>query len=189
MSKKRDMYINKEDTYKRIRRQRKKNGRKNRGGIAILIGVIFVFVLGISSFLISRNRLTGQEESRKAQIQLSNKAADAKKETSGEVNKSDAAIETDNTLKKNTKENTVTSNDRFANGKNQEDITKAGANLLDTIDTADTSEKSEEEAEETFLQGSKDRSEPRKVKGIYVSGPRAGNDSYMKELIGLVDTT
>ncbi|WMJ86346.1 putative glycoside hydrolase [Anaerocolumna sp. MB42-C2] len=194
MSKKRDMYVNKEDTYKRIRRHRKNNGRKNRGGVAVVIGVIFAFVLGISSFLISRNRLTGQEEFRKTQIQLGNKEADEKKAdvkkgTSGEVNKSDAALENEYNLSGNTKENIITSNDRAGDGKTQEDITKAEANFLDTIDTADTSENSEEEAEETFLPGSKARSEPRKVKGIYVTGPRAGKESYMKELIDLVDTT
>ncbi|WFR58405.1 putative glycoside hydrolase [Anaerocolumna sp. AGMB13025] len=43
--------------------------------------------------------------------------------------------------------------------------------------------------QEVFQNGTARTRLPRKVKGIYVTGPRAGKESYMKDLIELVDTT
>ncbi len=187
MSKKKDMYIDKKDTYKRLKKQRRNKGGSH-GGMAAVI-ILVAFALGLGSFFLTQERLKSQDKTHKTQSQLSNKTADIKKAASGEVNKSEDTIETDTNLSGNTKDDIVTVDDTAVDGKTQEDITKTEANFTDIIDTADTTENNTEEVKETFLPGTEVRSKPRKVKGIYVTGPRAGKESYMKELIGLVDTT
>ncbi|MGB8454710.1 MAG: putative glycoside hydrolase [Anaerocolumna sp.] len=181
MKNKRDMYIDNKHTY--YKKHKRSKNRKNRGshtaGRIAAIVIIIAAMIGFSAFYITRVKLNAEDESRKAQEDI--KSGTVTKDETGDMlntTKSDENQYGQNAISADVKEN----------GTDQED-----GNIQSKIPQGNTvqSEESETSGElkESFMPGYIDKRKPIKVKGIYVTGPRAGKDSYMKDLIDMVDTT
>ncbi len=213
MSRKRDMYIDKKHSdYGKLNR-RKRGGRRGRGtGWAAVVVIFIVCILGLGTYYITGEKLREQSETRKRQQDLKSLAelkAGTGEGTGNGTGADVAAADTpesgtmeagptpsgtnstpDNNREKGTQD-TDTGQDNTRQGNTgaentgpentQDDNTPENAGTQ-TTDNAET-------MKETFMPGYAGRRTPQKVKGIYVTGPRAGNDSYMKDLIALVDTT
>jgi hypothetical protein len=203
MRKKNDMYIEIKHTSKRKDYRREKGG-KNKKFLSSLIVLSIAFGLGITAFLSTKSRLQEQDDikDKKEQNITGTEQANNK--------------QTQETKSEDNHNNEVTNS--FTNvvaGTNLEDMIgmNISTNPLKTFQTGDAyreqtepviknyvayngdgsdldgEEYMEEPAEEVFMPGFIDERTPIKVRGIYVTGPRAGHTEAMEELTYLVDTT
>lgn len=184
---KKDMYLNFNNIYsgrKRGRRRLGKNGRKPSVFFAFLI-LIIAIVLGFLAFYITNKALREPNQ---------DYTIDGSKKLYTELNQDKLENDIDSTKTGDTQNNiadnstdniqTGTSGDSLNPDRNQSLTKKEKAEAEDSLDTAKDSDK-----EGTFMRNFADTRTPVKVKGIYVSGPSAGNETNMKDLIELVDTT
>ncbi len=213
MRDKRDMYIDRKNSNNRKHKKTGKHGRDGRrNGLAAVIVIIAALIFGFGTFYITREKLRVQDGTRKSQINLRSRTEpkgetdkDAPNNSGIEGDTGDSAAEdtkgdtadrtegntagtTDNTQESSTQKDTATKDS------GQEANTGEGSigekNTGDAARESDVTEgNTEEDLKETFMPGFVDQRMPIKVKGIYVTGPRAGRESYMKELIELVDST
>jgi len=187
---KKDMYLNYNNPYTGRKRGRRGFGRRGRRPnflYAILI-LIVAIVLGFLAFYITNKVLAGpnQDDHKKEdkniiselnQDKHNNNIDDANKagDPTNDLGKDTIIDNLDNDSKDNA--NIGTSGDNLKSG-NQ--------SLSGNEDSEDIKEA---ESDDSFIPNFVDTRTPVKVKGIYVTGPRAGNETYMKELIELVNTT
>ncbi len=194
MSKKRDMYyISRKDAYSGKHRGR--NRRKKPGNIkSLVVAIIVLAVIGIGgagTFYLSGGKIVSWWETRMVRPDMNSPGTDSGKtdlvrNTETDIQNSIEA-ESGSAADKNVDSQTGSITDGAVSEKDgvQEPNNQQNADInANTLEDSD----SEGDMQETFKSGISNRS-PRKVKGIYVTGPKAGNESYMKELTDLVDTT
>ncbi len=219
MRNKRDMYVDRNRPYYGKHKRNKKSGGSGKShwdsrryGPAAVIVIMIAFILGLGAFYISRERSKEQDNTRKAQEDLKSRTEVKEKTNNGGANNSDSGGNTDDltTADTNAKndatgqkgENTADSSENTRDNNIRNDTATKDStreentgeeNTRDSTGESNTLEETEdntiEDLKETFMPGFIDRRMPIKVKGIYVTGPRAGIDSYMKDLIELVDST
>ena len=210
MSKKRDMYISRKDAYSGKHRGR--NRRKKPGNLKVVIAAVIVLAVigigGAGTFYLTGGKLVSWWETRMTRPDRNapgteNGNMDLVRNTETDIHNSiepetgiDAGINMDSQTGSIT-DGAVSDKSSVQEPGNQQNTDINGTELSETGNdsnntdiNANTSENtdSEEDMQETFKSGISKRS-PRKVKGIYVTGPKAGNESYIKELTDLVDTT
>jgi hypothetical protein len=162
------MYINRDKSS--YRGFNKHSGKGKRKGVFAAVSVIvLVLILALSTFYFTKGRFLVQEEARKTRQELNNKN-----------NKSGNSNET--------KEASTKEENSAQSVKSQNGTAQSGNIQNNTLDSTETDENTAD-MQETFKNGTDLSRTPRKVKGIYVTGPRAGKESYMKDLVELVDTT
>ncbi|WP_313130998.1 putative glycoside hydrolase [Anaerocolumna sp.] len=193
---KKDMYLNYNNPYsgKNKRRGRRGYGRRGRrpNFLYILLILIIAIGLGFLAFYIT-NKVSSDsyqdlfgKKNKKSEI---NKDIDENKTEDGKTqediagskeaaqNSSQSVNPADNTQNSPVGNNNTNENDPLTEEEEAEDTMASAGKKKDAIQ------------EEPFMPNFVDNRIPVKVKGIYVTGPRAGNETYMKELIKLVDTT
>ncbi len=148
--------------YHRKKTNKKYKNRRSGKGISILFVFLLAIILGIATFYMTNKHLNENDDT------IIGQDARRKGNTHNEV-EVDENLSTDNDM----------------------DVTK--------VDVEENSEEFKEDDQpfdtskgekiEEFMIDFVDTRTPVKVKGIYVTGPRAGSKEYMDELIGLVDTT
>lgn len=165
MSRKRDMYINRKNSYSN--RRRRNDRRKGRSGSVVIIAAVLILLIGIYGgkevFIktAENNSLNGNEEDRAI---------------SGEINTDQPKGQNMQSTQVNTSESGQDMKEAEAGG-----TAVNSGTLTDGINNADM--------QETFKTKNSNSTVSKKVKGIYITGPRAGKESSMKELLDLVDTT
>lgn len=209
MSKKRDMYVSRKDAYsgKRRGRNRRKKPDKLKPVIAVIMVLAVIGIGGGAAFYLTGGRLVPWQETpitRPDQNAPGTESAKTElvRNTETDIH-SNTGSETGNAAGNNmdsqagTITNGAVSDGGIQESDNQQITNDNGTGLSDTGDennitdiNINTSENTDSDGDmqETFKSGISKRS-PIKVKGIYVTGPKAGNESYMKELTDLVDTT
>ncbi len=209
MSKKRDLYISRKDAYSGKHRGR--NRRHKPGNLKSVIAVVMVLAVigigGAGTFYLTGGRLVSWWETRMARPDLNAPGTESGKtdlvrntetdiHNSIEPESENAAGNMDSPTGSIT-DGAVSEKDSVQKPDNQQNTDANGTELSETSNDsnnadidANTSENTDSEGDmqETFKSDTSKRS-PRKVKGIYVTGPKAGSESYMKELTDLVDTT
>lgn len=206
MRKKNDMYLEIKHLSRRRDYKRGKGG-KNKKVLSVLVTLFLVFGLGMAGFLSARARLLRQDNSY-VQGQNQKKLAEEQKEgILQEEEKQESVVsetETNEELVENNYKFTENTIWVYLKGMPGLIIMSNPLNTFQTLEVYETltelsiqsyvykgREPSQNtvEAEEVFMPGYIDERTPAKVRGIYVTGPRAGLSESMQELIDLVDTT
>lgn len=185
MGKKRDIYVSRKDANSRKRRG--SNRRRKPGNLKLVItAVIFLAVIGIGgvgTLYLSSGKLVPWGGIRMVRPEINVPQTGELSATQG--SEEDSVLESSN--QQNTGINDTTQSNAEINSTSSYNI--ADKNNIDKSNLdKNNAHKNYTDMQETFKSGSNKRA-PIKVKGIYVSGPRAGNDNYIKELTELVDTT
>lgn len=214
MTIKRDMYIDYKKNKNNKNNKRRTGRNKKTMFISAIYVILIVLVLGVTTFFVKGANLFKQDDTRNNQKELEMKnnsipktsqQAEAKEETKSdtkEVSK-DGTNEAINTNKisqwntigyiginlKNNPLGTFQVENKMKNlyAENigiRSNVSNTDANIIKGIEKT-----TKESEEEVFNHGLINRRPPVKVKGIYVTGPKAGSDSSMEDLIELVDTT
>ncbi len=177
MGNKRDMYLD----FKRNHSGRKRN-RPNENVkkvVSSLLVVVLAVSIGYGTYYFSKDLLLKQKKDLTTEVGLNDQELIA---TTGDNN---VDIPNDTIVENNNNGNT--SVEVTESGTSENDITE---NLDDeTVEVISNTEDPIEDVEEAFMPDFIDTRTPVKVKGIYVTGPRAGTDMYMSQLIDLVETT
>lgn len=190
---KKDMYLNFNNPYSgKNKRGRRGYGRRGRrpNFFHILLILIIAIGLGFLAFYIT-NKISPDSNldlSRKGDKKLNTEINKDGQESKTDVTKTDentASSEKD--TQNNNQEGNTASNDGTSGNTNENESLDEAEEAEDTM--ASIGKREEAVQEEPFMPNFVDNRIPVKVKGIYVSGPRAGNETYMKELKELVDTT
>lgn len=164
---------------------------ENRKCNRILSTVLLLFLSIIGGVLLHYG-VINKSNSSDTQIQTMKNVGENKSNSRNNSNGKDQVTEDTNIVW--SKENTYL-NEMFQeeNSKEEAEVTQANKeeNLED--DSQDNLEgnledNNEENSVENIEKDIKER-EPRKVKGIYVTGPKAGSKKYMNQLVNLVETT
>lgn len=193
--KKKDMYLNFNNAYSGRKKGRRGLGRRGRRPSFLYVFIILIIAIGLGylAFYITNKVLAEQNqdyiinETKKLNSEVNQDKLDNNMESTNKTGDSTTISGKDmqeNNIADNATDNTHTgtSGDNLNPGGNQPLTGKREGE--DSLDTAKDSDK-----EDTFMPNFIDTRTPVKVKGIYVTGPKAGNETYMKELIELVDTT
>jgi len=195
MRNKRDMYFNynKSNNRKNSGKFRNRRGHRKTGFYAIIVLVIAI-ILGFGAFYFTNQRLKNQDETMQAQEKLRKQ-----KEQAGEADQDAEVNKVDQTDQTNQTDQTDQTNQADQTGQVDQTDQANQANQVDETNQEDTTDGIEEEiipevaepeeTKEVFMPDFVDTRTPVKVKGIYVTGPRAGTESYMQDLTKLVDTT
>ena len=191
---KKDMYLNFNNPYsgKNKRKGRRGYGRRGRrpSFLYVLIILIIAIGLGFLAFYITNNILS---DSNQNLFGKGNEKLNAEINQEGQENRIDAAkVDEDAEGSEKATQNSPQAGDTAGNAKDSTSGNTNGNETSDEGEAEDTlaiGKREDGVQEEPFMPNFIDNRSPVKVKGIYVSGPRAGNETYMKELIDLVDTT
>jgi hypothetical protein len=188
MRNKRDLYLdfNHGNNRKRRKSYKVKRGINRKLWYTIIV-ILLAIVLGYSTYYISKESLSQRDHTLKVQEKL--------RVTGSE----DPYYNSDNLQTKESENNDInTPSDDLASIENQqqgnndiEGIPNQSNNIDDKVikEGVTTDVSIVDDLTEEFMPDFIDTRTPVKVKGIYVTGPRAGSDIYMKELIQLVETT
>lgn len=190
-----------------------------RTALAAVFSVIAVLICGAGIFYVIRGNIKEQKETRIAEMELQNRtkeendsgkadagggtekntAGSAEKNSSnddkpaGEVTPGKAPVQNQEESNIASAKNDKVSSEADATSSNTFSETNTASSETDTAsfeaDGMSNETDTAEDMRETFKPGSIDKRTPRKVKGIYVTGPRAGKESYMNDLVELVDNT
>lgn len=190
---KKDMYLNFNNPYSgKNKRGRRGYGRRGRrpNFFHILLILIIAIGLGFLAFYIT-NKISPDSNldlSRKGDKKLNTEINQDGQESKTDVTKTDEnAASSEKDTQNNNQEGNTASNDGTSGNTNENESLDEAEEAEDTM--ASIGKREEAVQEEPFMPNFVDNRIPVKVKGIYVSGPRAGNETYMKELKELVDTT
>lgn len=178
----------------KFRYYKKNNGKKSGKQKTIILAAIMLCVIGIGESCVKKDGIEKLKSGDIKITEISENVLVKETESADESNTTDAdntniqVHKNDQTGNENS--NSI-SNDTVDSTGNDGNISTLDDNNkeADSRDrSSSTAPNTEEDVQETFKPGT-DRRTPRKVKGIYVSGPIAGTKKYMDELIDLVDTT
>lgn len=188
---KKDMYLNFNNPYSGRKRGRRGFGRRGRRPnflYAILILMVAI-VLGFLAFYITNKVLAGpnQDDIKKDNNNIISESNQDK--YNNNIDDTKKVGDTTNNLEKDSMKDNIENNstDNAKTGTSGDNLNPSGNQSL--TGNEDSEDMKETEQDDSFMTNYVDTRTPVKVKGIYVTGPRAGNDTYMKELIELVDTT
>jgi hypothetical protein len=165
MHNKRDLYLgDKKSYYKKSKRNRFRNRSGNKRGIAIILVFFLAILLGFGTFYLTNIHLNENDDTTIGQeaIRKGNNITDV----------DGKGVPIDNTSLTQNNTNIIEDVVKIHNKENEESNDSLEGNEI-----------------ENFMLDFVDNRTPVKVKGIYVTGPRAGNKEYIDELIHLVDTT
>lgn len=182
MRNKRDMYLDFNQGYnrKRIKKLYKNNrGNTDRKIWYTLIVIGLALVLGYGTYYISKESLSQRDHTLIVQEKLRMQGGGYSKD-----NPFGKQTVDNHNYENNNPNNSL---DDFTDIENHQVIEK-GKNTIVSEDEI-TVTGNEEEIIEEFMPDFIDTRTPVKVKGIYVTGPRAGTAMYMSELVHLVETT
>lgn len=190
---KKDMYLNFNNPYSgKNNRGRRGYGRRGRrpNFFYILLILIIAIGLGFLAFYIT-NKISpdsNQDLFKKGDKKLNTEINQDGQESKTDVAKTDEnAASSEKDTQNNNQEGNTAGNDGTSGNADENESLDEAEEAEDTI--ASIGKREDAVQEEPFMQNFVDNRIPVKVKGIYVSGPRAGNETYMKELKELVDTT
>lgn len=142
-----------------------------------LLIIILSIGLGYGVFLITKPYVNGQNKTKSAMM--------VQKEEGGKEANQIIAEKENGKSNQDTNQNVNTSSSKDSNiNANEEQLNSNG--LYDSENMGKNSNIQVADSEEETISQDK---VPTKVKGIYVTGPRAGSSTYMKELIDLVEAT
>lgn len=179
MRNKKDLYLgDKKNYYKKNKRNKYRDRSSNKRWISIILVFFLAILLGFGTFYLTNMHLNDNDDTiiRQEAIRKGNNIS----EVDGD------GLSTVNTSLFGENDNSIISEEPVAVESSKVDNNNTDNDALDNNENADTSG---DNKTDNFMLDFVDTRTPVKVKGIYVTGPRAGSKEYITELIQLVDTT
>lgn len=179
MRNKNDLYLgDKNSYYKKNKNKKYRDRSSNHRWISIILVFLLAILLGFGTFYVTNIHLNDNDDTiiRQEAIRKGNNISEVDGEGSS----------TFNTSLIGEHDNIVPSEEPVVGDSSKVDNNEGGNDSLDNNEIAD---KPHDIEIDDFMLEFVDTRTPIKVKGIYVTGPRAGSKEYINELIQLVDTT
>jgi hypothetical protein len=198
--KKKDMYLNYNNPYSGKNRRRGKRGYGRRGRrpsfLYALLILIIAIGLGFLAFYITNKvsidwnqDLFGKEKKLNTEIDKDGQEG----KTDASESQENVAADSEEPVQNSSQSGTSEGNSQMGASSQNDSAENENESLTEEEEAEDAmasmGKKKDAVQEEPFMPNFVDTRTPVKVKGIYVTGPRAGNETYMKKLIELVDTT